>query len=100
LRKLKQHWLHRPLHWLGFVGWALHTSATATAQKPFCFPQRPAHFFEHRGFASTWDGKAVAPSAAAPRADNDARRETVATAHRAIPANLASFIACSLPHDA
>jgi hypothetical protein len=73
---------------------------TAAAQYGSCAEHRLLHFLPQFFPASTRPGEAIAPTAAAPRAKRDARRETVATARRANASKRVPFIDFSWGREA
>jgi hypothetical protein len=98
-RRLKQHPMHLAIQRSGFEELKQRFEAAA-AQSGLCAWHRLLHFLPQLDPASTRPGKAIAPRAAAPRAERDARRETVATARRASASKLEPFIQLSRDHEA
>jgi len=96
-RRLKQHPMHLVIQRSGFEELKQRFEAAA-AQSGLCAWHRLLHFLPHP--ALTPAGEAIAPSAAAPRAERDARRETVATARRANASKLVPFIKISRDREA
>ena len=97
LRRPSQHPIQLARQPLGFdvVSQKLETAA---AQSGVCAEHRLLHRLRHP--ASTRCGAAIAPSAAAPRAEREARRETVATVRRAKASKLVPFMAICWDREA
>jgi hypothetical protein len=98
-RRSKQHAMHLVVQRSGFEELKQRLEAAA-AQVGLCAWHRLLHFLPQFDPASTRSGEAIAPSAAAPRTERDARRETVAAARRANASKLEPFIKISRDREA